>query len=395
MDEETEAWVRLAEAPGLGAAEASALAASYGSAASVIAAGRAALSSRGLTAETLDGLFEPPAERMELIGAWLAEPHHHLVTPYSPDYPALLADATGAPLLLYVNGDPASLSMPQLAVVGSRNPTRGGERTAFEFAAHLAASGLVITSGLATGIDTAAHEGALSVGGSTVAVLGTGIDRVYPAANRDLAHRIAARGALVSEFPLGSPPEAWHFPRRNRIISGMSLGTLVVEAARRSGSLITARLAAEQGREVFAIPGSIHNALARGCHRLIRDGARLVESADDIFAELAPLAGALGTELAKSSLRHDETVSAGAAGDVPRAREMDGARDGDRSRDEDYDKLLQALAWEPTDMDTLIGRSGLTIDQLSSMLLILELEGEVETLPGGKFSRVRQERLPE
>ncbi|WP_405232973.1 DNA-processing protein DprA [Lentisalinibacter salinarum] len=379
MDEETEAWVRLAEAPGLGAAEAAALVESFGSAGRVVAAGRAALASRGLDAETLEALLVPPAERMERIAGWLAEPGHRLVSRHSPDYPALLAEATGAPLVLYVNGDPGLLSMPQLAVVGSRNPTRGGERTAFEFAAHLAASGLTITSGLASGIDAAAHEGALSAGGSTIAVLGTGIDRVYPAANRELAHRIAGQGALVSEFPLGSPPEAWHFPRRNRIISGMSLGTLVVEAAQRSGSLITARLAAEQGREVFAIPGSIHNALARGCHRLIRDGARLVESADDIFAELAPLAGALGTRLGKSP----------SGGDSAAAEAAESERDGD------YDKLLEALAWEPVDMDTLIERSGLTIDQLSSMLLILELEGEVETLPGGKFSRVRQERLPE
>ena len=383
MDEETEAWVRLAEAPGLGTVEAAALVQGFGSAARVIAAGRSALKARGLSAESMDALLAPPADRLERIADWLAGPRHHIVTRQSPDYPALLEESPGAPLLLYVNGDPGLLSMPQLAVVGSRNPTRGGERTAFEFAAHLAASGLTITSGLATGIDTAAHEGALSAGGSTIAVLGTGIDRVYPAANRELAHRIAERGALVSEFPLGSPPESWHFPRRNRIISGMSLGTLVVEAARRSGSLITARLAAEQGREVFAIPGSIHNALARGCHRLIRDGARLVESADDIFAELAPLAGALGTRLAALTAEGHSVASRDAA---------EGAGEG---RDGDYDKLLEALGWEPVDMDTLIDRSGLTIEQLSSMLLILELEGEVETLPGGKFSRVRQERLPE
>src|SRR6056297_1478213 len=383
MDEETEAWVRLAEAPGLGAAAAAALVENFGSAARAVAAGRGALASRGLEAEAIEALLAPPAERMARIAAWLGEPGHHLVSRHSPDYPALLAEAAGAPLVLYVNGDPGLLSMPQLAVVGSRNPTRGGARTALEFAAHLAASGLTITSGLATGIDTAAHEGALSAGGSTIAVLGTGIDRVYPAANRELAHRIAGRGALVSEFPLGSPPEAWHFPRRNRIISGMSLGTLVVEAARRSGSLITARLAAEQGREVFAIPGSIHNALARGCHRLIRDGARLVESADDIFGELAPLAGALGTRLSAPPSGAGAGAGGGAADGAP------GGRDGD------YDKLLEALGWEPVDMDRLIERSGLTIDQLSSMLLILELEGEVESLPGGKFSRVRQERLPE
>ncbi|MEJ2602909.1 MAG: DNA-processing protein DprA [Gammaproteobacteria bacterium] len=310
--------------------------------------------------------------------AWARTDGHHIVGRSSPDYPPLLAELRDAPSTLYVNGDPACLSMPQLAVVGSRNPTRGGERTAFEFAAHLATTGLTITSGLATGIDAAAHRGALSAGGRTIAVLGTGVDRVYPAANRELAHRIADAGALVSEFPLGTPPAAWHFPRRNRIISGLALGTLVVEAAKRSGSLITARLAAEQGREVFAIPGSIHNALARGCHRLIRDGARLVESADDIFAELAPLAGTLRAGLEQADETPDSVESQAAT----------------RRRDEDYDKLLEALSWEPVDAETLMRRSGLTIEQLSSMLLILELEGEVETLPGGRFSRVRQERLP-
>src|SRR6056297_3731589 len=289
MDEETEAWARLAEAPGLGAAEAAALVESFGSAGRVVAAGRGALASRGLDAETIEGLVAPPAERMERIAGWLAEPGHHLLGRHSDDYPALLAEAAGAPLVLYVNGDPGLLSMPQLAIVGSRNPTRGGERTAFEFAAHLAASGLTITSGLATGVDTAAHEGALSAGGSTIAVLGTGIDRVYPAANRELAHRIAGRGALVSEFPLGSPPEAWHFPRRNRIISGMSLGTLVVEAAKRSGSLITARMAAEQGREVFAVPGNINSSKSTGAHDLLKQGAKLVEKAEDIVEELAPI----------------------------------------------------------------------------------------------------------
>lgn len=378
MDEETEAWVRLAEAPGLAPARAVSLVERYGSAAGAIAAGRRSLASAGLDAESIAVLKDFDANRLARVRDWHAVPGHHILTRRSPDYPPLLAEIADAPLLLYVNGDPGCLSMPQLAVVGSRNPTRGGERTAAEFAAHLAATGLTITSGLATGIDTAAHEGALSARGVTIAVLGTGIDRVYPAANRDLAHRVAAHGALVSEFPLGAPPEAWHFPRRNRIISGMSLGTLVVEAAQRSGSLITARLAAEQGREVFAIPGSIHNALARGCHRLIRDGARLVESADDIYSELAPLAGTLRGTLERPPAAADSVESV-----APRG-----------TRDADYDKLLEALSWEPVDMETLIERSGLTIDQLSSMLLILELEGEVETLPGGKFSRVRQERLP-
>lgn len=378
MDEETEGWIRLAAAPGLPIREALGLVEKLGTAARVAGAGDRTLAAHGVAAEVIEGLAKPDPESMARLREWVDQPNHHLVTRASPDFPPLLAEIPDAPLVLYVTGDPGCLLLPQLAVVGSRNPTRGGERTAFRFAAHLARAGLSITSGMASGIDTAAHEGALSVGGSTIAVLGTGVDRVYPAANRDLAHRIAATGAIVSEFPLGSSPLAWHFPRRNRIISGLALGTLVVEAARRSGSLITARLASEQGREIFAIPGSIHNALARGCHRLIRDGARLVESADDIFGELAPLTGALRDSLEHTDADPDSVESAAPS----------------RARDADYDKLLQVLSWDPVDMDTLVEHSGLTIDQLSSMLLILELEGEVETLPGGKFSRVRQERLP-
>ncbi len=280
------------------------------------------------------------------------------------NYPELLTRIPDPPELLYVLGDLDALHMPSIAIVGSRNPTRGGLRNARDFASHLGKTGFTIVSGLAQGIDTAAHRGALDAGAATVAFLGTGIDRVYPAANRDLAHEIANNGALVSEFPLGTQPQAWHFPRRNRLISGASLGTLVVEAARRSGSLITARLAGEQGREVFALPGSIHNPLVRGCHQLIRSGAKLVETADDILTELAPLVGHLL-----------QTAEETAANDEP-----------DVTRDADYIRLLEAIGHDPLTVETLAEQSGLTIDQVSSMLLILELDGKVEALSGGRYT---------
>ena len=305
---------------------------------------------------------------MASLDEWLEDDAHHLVALGDDDYPALLAEIPGPPKLLYVLGDIEALHLPALAIVGSRNPTQGGVRNAHDFARHLAGQGFTIVSGMAQGIDAAAHEGALDGGGKTVAFLGTGIDRVYPAVNRDLAHRIAKQGALVSEYPLGSPPERWHFPERNRLISGLGLGTLVVEAARRSGSLITARLAGEQGREIFALPGSIHNPLSRGCHELIRQGAKLVETAGDILAELRPLTGHLR-----------ETVEDAAPGPaLPDA-------------DDDYDELRKVLSHDPATIDELEQQSGLTIDQLSSMLLILELHGEVESLSGGRY--VKKEPL--
>mgnify|MGYP001821604444 CR=1 FL=1 len=295
---------------------------------------------------------------------WLQSPLHHIVPRGDEDYPELLEQISGPPAELFINGDPGMLHMPAIAIVGSRNPTRGGARNAFEFARHLGKSGFCIVSGLAEGIDTAAHRGALEAGAATVAFLGHGIDRVYPAANRELAHEIAQKGALVSEFPLGTPPQRSLFPQRNRLISGMSLGTLVVEAARRSGSLITARLAGEQGREVFALPGSIHNPLARGCHALIRQGAKLVETADDIVAELMPLASHILQNTLESTT--NESVAASHRGE--------------------YLQLRKYLSHDPVGVDELAANSGLTIDQVSSMLLILELEGEVESLSGGRYS---------
>ena len=295
---------------------------------------------------------------------WQRDKRHHIIQHDGDEFPELLQQISNPPLFLYVDGNPDLLHLPSLAIVGSRNPTKAGERTAFEFARHLASMGFAIVSGLAQGIDTAAHRGALAAGGATIAFLGHGIDRIYPASNKQLAEDIAATGALVSEFPLGLSPRKELFPQRNRLISGLSLGTVVIEAARRSGSLITARLAAEQGREVFALPGSIHNPLARGCHQLIRQGAKLVETAEDIVSELAPLIGHILQNTMESSSK----------------------RSSPETLDNEYVELRKYLSHDPISADELAESSGLTIDQVSSMLLILELHGEIEALSGGRYS---------
>lgn len=301
----------------------------------------------------------PAAGARDADLAWLTQPRCHLLTWTDPDYPPLLRELPDPPVALYVHGDRALLTRPQLAVVGSRNPTPAGRANAAAFAKNLAGAGLTITSGLALGVDGAAHRGALETG-TTIAVAGTGLDRVYPPRHRELAHAIVNAGAIVSEFPLGTSPRPENFPVRNRIISGLSLGVLVVEAAERSGSLITARLAAEQGREVFAIPGSIHSPLARGCHALIRQGAKLVETANDVIEELAPLA-ALAPPVAHESA---PTLS------------------------NDESELLRHLGYDSVHIDAIIERSGLTIDRVSSMLLALELRGLIAVGPGGTYQRV-------
>ncbi|MFO7594083.1 MAG: DNA-processing protein DprA [Pseudomonadota bacterium] len=306
-------------------------------------------------------LLHPDREAVETALEWLNQPGCHILTLDDPAYPPQLKEIHDAPPLLFVRGDPNQLVNPQLAMVGSRNPGVVGRETAHDFARSLAAAGLVVTSGLAQGIDTAAHRGALDGGGHTVAVFGTGLDRVYPAKNRQLAHTIVEQGGcLVSEYPPGTEPLPANFPRRNRIISGLSLGTLVVEAALRSGSLITARYAAEQGREVFAIPGSIHNPLARGCHQLIRQGAKLVETAADILEELAP--------------------QLHAAIDAP---DEGGKEEQVHELDEDYRLLLTCLDGGPSSVDQIVQRSGLTADAVSSMLLLLEMQGYVTSATGG------------
>ena len=331
------------------------------------AASRAELQPLDLPEAALDYLKAPDWRLVDQDQAWLERPGNHLLSLGDPRYPPLLRHVPYPPPLLFVCGDPACLRLPQLAIVGSRNPTPLGRETAHSFAAHLAGSGMTVTSGLAFGIDAAAHQGALSSGGQTVAVMGTGLDRVYPAKHRDLAHAIAERGALVSEFPIGTPVVAGNFPQRNRLISGLALGVLVVEAAAQSGSLITARLANEQGREVFAIPGSIHNPLAKGCHTLIRQGAKLVETAADILEELGSLAAA-------------GTIDPVAIPATAPASAM---------LDDDYRQLLAAIGAEPASIDGLVERCGLTAEVVSSMLLIMELEGYVAAIPGGLYCRLK------
>ncbi len=366
--DELSAWLILMRAPGFHAGDLQALLQHFSSVQAIVDASPSTLRAAGAGAAVIGYLQSQPTSDLQTDREWLENPQHHVVMWGSEHYPALLTQLTDAPIGLYVRGDPAVLCMPQLAIVGSRNPTPTGRENAYEFAAHLARCGLSITSGLALGIDTASHEGALAAGGKTIAVCGTGLDVPYPRSNRALAERIAAQGALVSEFPLGTPALKNHFPRRNRIISGLSVGTLVVEAAVRSGSLITARLASEQGREVFAIPGSIHNPLARGCHQLIRNGAKLVETGADIFAEL----GAIVTALSPVS-----TAMQNAPAGADRRPKLD----------KEYEILLDALGFEPAGVDLLVTRTGLRADEVASMLLILELENRIESHPGGLYVR--------
>lgn len=306
---------------------------------------------------------------------WLTQPNRHLLTPGHPDYPPLLKRLEDAPALLFVEGDPAALWQAQIAVVGSRNPSAGGLDNARTLARHLSCAGFAITSGLALGIDATAHAAALDSGGKTIAVLGTGPDLRYPRRNAQLAERVTGNGALVTEFPPGTAPRRTNFPRRNRIISGLSLGTLVIEAGLRSGSLITARLAAEQNREVFAVPGSIHNPLARGCHLLIRQGAKLVETAADVVEELAPLAAELALELRQRLEKDSASPNLSGDSQCPDVSVLD----------PDYRKLLEALGFDPVSVDTLVARTGLTTDVVSSMLLMLELKGMVSTSGGGRY----------
>ena len=325
---------------------------------------RAALAPLGLSTRAIQWLTLPDAERIDADLRWLDSAGATLLAVTHAAYPPLLRETPDAPALLYVRGDITALAEPQLAMVGSRNPTAGGRATARDFAARFARAGLSITSGLALGIDAACHEGALAAQGPTIAVLGCGLDEIYPPENRALAERITGSGALISEFPPGTPPIPQNFPQRNRIIAGISHGTLVVEAAQRSGSLITARLAGVAGREVFAIPGSIDNPLTRGCHELIRQGAKLVERAEDVLSELQI---SLTTQLL--------AAPSDAMKNPP-------------PLDKAYKILLDALAFEPASVDSLIERTGMNSESIASMLLILELDGHVAPHPGGRYSRM-------
>jgi DNA processing protein len=348
-------WLRLGLTPGIGSATVIRLLTAFGSPEAVLACGRQALAPH-LTPTLAEALSAgPDPALLEQTLAWLLEPGNSLLTLADSDFPRPLLEIADPPAMLFCKGRRELLGSPGLGIVGSRNATPQGLRDAEAFAHALSDAGLTIVSGLALGIDAAAHRGGLAGAARSIAVVGTGLDRIYPARNKELAHRLADEGLIVSEFPLQTPPLPGHFPSRNRLISGLSRGVLVVEAATDSGSLITARVAAEQGREVFAIPGSIHSPLARGCHALIKQGAKLVESAADILDELA-----WQERLAPAENRPDPPA----------------------------DPLLAVMDGAPVTLDTLAQRSGLTLDALSAKLLTLELEGRIAPLPGGRYQRL-------
>jgi DNA processing protein len=351
------AWLRLTLISGIGGETQRKLLAAFGLPETVFAAGRSTI--RGVIGDKATSLLLDTDNQTAVSAAldWSAAVDQHIVTLADPEYPQSLLEIPDPPTLIYVRGRIDLLNRPALAIVGSRNATAQGLQNAERFAAAFADAGLVIASGLALGIDGAAHRGALAASGDTVAFIGTGIDRIYPARNRDLALEIGAKGAIISEFPLATPVTAANFPRRNRLISGFSRGVLVVEAAVESGSLITARLAAEQGREVFAIPGSIHSPQSRGCHKLIKQGAKLVEAAQDVLEELRWGSSGMQKQTAQNS---DPVTNA----------------------------VLSAMGFDPCGLDELVGRCSLTADALSVMLLHLELDGRVASLPGGRYQQL-------
>jgi len=353
-------WLRLTLIPGIGGENQRKLLRVFGLPEAVFSASHNDL--RGVIGDRL-ALALLETDNVDLVKTaceWSTGENQHVVTIAESEYPQALLEIPDPPTLIYVRGHLELLNRPTLAMVGSRNPTPQGIQNAERFASALANAGLVIASGLALGIDAAAHRGALAADGGTVAFIGTGIDRIYPARNRELALEIGARGAIVSEFPIGTPVTAFNFPKRNRLISGLSRGVLVVEAAIESGSLITARLAGEQGREVFAIPGSIHSPQSRGCHKLIKQGAKLVETAQDVIEELC------------WGVANHVSVPTQEAVNVSPGQ----------------DDLLASMGFDPCGLDELASRSGLTADTLSVMLLHLELDGHIASLPGGRYQRL-------
>jgi len=374
-NDELLAWLTLLRAPGLGGAGLRALMQRAGTARAICRDPRSLRASAGLDQTALEWMADPDTARLDADLAWLAQPGHRLLRCDEADFPPQLETIPQPPAALFVAGDPAALLGPQVAIVGARSATAQGLANARDFARTLSHAGLTVTSGMADGIDGAAHAAALEAGGQTVAVVGTGPDLVYPRKHRDLAARIVERGAIVSEFPPGTEARPDHFPRRNRLIAGLALGTLVVEAGLQSGSLITARLAVEAGREVFTLPGSIHNPLAKGCHRLLRDGARLVETAAEVIEALVPAAQAQGAGL-RARL---ETAG------TPEAPQ---SSSDDHGQDPDYVSLLAALGDVPTSLDELAERTRLAPAALSSMLLLLELEGVVGPAVNGRWQRV-------
>lgn len=368
---ERDAWLIALRTPGLGNLRIAQLHERFGSLRAALDASRGALRAAGLPEAVCAELARSGRDLIRADLDWLdGAADRHVLTLADPDYPPLLRRLDDAPPLLFVEGDLNALWRAQIAMVGSRNASQHGLGTARDFARHFARLGLVVTSGLAEGIDGAAHAACLDAGGATIAVCGTGLDRVYPERHRELARRIAAQGALVSDFPIGTPPLPEHFPRRNRIIAGLALGTLVVEASLKSGSLITARLAAECGRDVFAIPGSIHEPRARGCHHLIRNGATLVTEAAEIIEALRPIGHELGDALRARLATQSAQAPVATASDAGNQR------------------LLEAIGFAPTDFDSLVTATGLTAGAISSMLTALELDGHVADLGGGRYQRL-------
>jgi DNA processing protein len=370
-DAEFSAWFRLAHTPGVGRDAARSLLASFGSASAVWAAGEAGCR-QVVSAKVAAALFRPSEDSTPWLAAaqqWLkGGPDRHCVTLGDRLYPPSLLQTADPPLLLYALGNTDCLQQLSLAIVGSRRPTPAGSQTARAFAKDLASQGWLVASGLAMGIDAAAHEGALLGGGPTLAVVGTGLDQVYPPQNAELAQRIASKGLIVSEYPPGTPPRSANFPQRNRILAGLTRGVLVVEAALRSGSLITARLASEAGREVFAIPGSIHSPHSKGCHALIKQGAKLVESSEDILDELVGVA------------------ARGQTGDP--APDIDADPTSSVALDSTESPLLSAMGYAPVSLDALSARLGWPVAELSAGLLECELRGEIARLPGGLYQRM-------
>jgi DNA processing protein len=341
----------------------------------VTAASNRDLTRHGLSDEAAAAISSPDEKQIESDMEWLSQSDRQLLCWDDDAYPVLLRRINSPPAALFVEGDAGCLWHPQIAIIGSRNPTAGGLDHAQDFATTLARQGMAITSGLASGIDTAAHKAALDAGAFTIAVNGTGLDRVYPDSSRAVAERIRTQGAMISELPLGSPPRRKHFPSRNRIISGLSLAVLVVEAGLNSGTLITARKAAEQGRDVFALPGSLNNPMAKGCHRLIRDGARLVETASDIMQELGPLAAELQMEIRQ---RLDQPAD--------NRSKIAGSKE-NLLDDDDYHAVWEVLGYDPKPMDVIIEQTGLSAREISSMLLMMELKGLVKKQGGGRYLR--------
>ncbi len=373
LQTELASWLAVHRAPGIGATTFLKLLSVFEQPKKILEASHTKLTACALKKKSVEYLLAPDWQQVEKDCAWLEANQASVLTLADEAYPTLLKEIADPPPLLFLLGDKSLLLSEQIAMVGSRTPTPMGLQTAEDFAKNLAEVGWTLTSGLALGIDTACHKGALAAqNGRTIAVIGTGIDRVYPARNRELAHQIAQKGTIVSEFPLGSAPVPGNFPRRNRIISGMSRGVFVVEAALRSGSLITAKQALEQGREVFALPGSIHNPLARGCHSLIRQGAKLVETAEHIYEELIeilPYRPQLRSKRTENKAE-DEKVQA--------------------ELDADYQMVLTHVGFDPTAVDTVVERSGLTADAVCSMLLVLELQGYIVSTHGGHYCKLSE-----